>query len=151
MQHLRDMTLLVAPLLGFYISCTPEVEYVVVPEDTSTYIHVVAKLESMSTAPECEFGNHAAVAVYTDVTVLEGKYDGNALQVIHGCPNMPRVVWAPDSGNLEQFTIGDYHHMILTERNMFTVDPIYADDGLESQPRFFCRRVSLHDFVEHDE
>ena len=101
---------------------------------------VVGRLDQIEESPHCGFFHFGAVAVYSTLKVVAGRYSKSTVQVVHGCPELSREQYREGAGTLVTFKVGEYHRLWLTrgeEPGMVVVET----KGQPSRPRYFCRRV----------
>jgi hypothetical protein len=102
-----------AALLALLLAGCTASEAATVPDGP---LVVVGRLAAMDAhAPHCGF-LHVAVAVpYEVVHVEHGRYHGDTIVVIHGCPEMSRRMYGGDqAGDLDAFRVGDRHRLTLS-------------------------------------
>ena len=145
--------LIAIALLGIILltACTPAAMPTKIPAPPipiSEELIVVGRLARISSPPSCGYIHFGAVAEYTDLIVIEGKYAGGTIYVVHGCPELPRNEYAEDSGNLKSFQVGDYHllRLHLTRDEPEKGMKVFSE-GLElpkDATLYFCSQVDLY-------
>lgn len=85
---------------------------------------IVGRLKYISSPPACGIISSAAIAEYTDLKILSGKYSKDSIYVVHGCPEMKRSEFVQNSGSLDVFHVGNYHILHLTLKNIYKVGVI---------------------------
>jgi hypothetical protein len=114
-----------------------------VSDSSSDEIVIVGRMKSIQSVPGCGIVYWSAVAEYTDLQVISGTYPYDVVYVIHGCPEIKRNEYAQGSGNLESFTVGDYHELHLTKENAYhTMD--HSNGPYPKDHLYFSRVVNLY-------
>ena len=91
---------------------------------------IVGRLDYISTPPGCGYIHFGAVAEYSDLKIVNGKYPYDTIYVIHGCPELARSEYAKGSGTLTSFRVGDYHVLHLTLQNVYQIETIVTGEKL---------------------
>lgn len=112
---------------------------------------VVGRLERITQPVGCGYLHTGAIAEYTDLRVLKGKYLKDTIYVIHGCPELPRNEYAKGSGTLTSFQEGGYHLLHLTLQNVYEIGVVSSEgieismDQIEREGMlYFCSQVDLY-------
>lgn len=130
----------VVVLTAAFVAFSGPLSYTVVPQAQATLV-VEGMLAKMGSAAPCGAFHLGAVGVYSDLTVIAGSYRRTTVRVIHGCPDLPRSDYAPGSGDVDEFRIGDHHRLTLVPKSEFT-GTLVRNPGI-GRPRFFCTNVTM--------
>lgn len=148
-------TLLISLSAVFLFACTsstrstdlatPSLESVQSKPETpifeSSDFVIVGRLERIS-SPQAACGilHIGAIAEYTNLKILNGKYSEDKIYVVHGCPELARNEYADNSGSLISFHEGDYHILHLTSQNIFRIEIVNSGDiQLPIDPSNVCQ------------
>jgi hypothetical protein len=119
------------------------------PAEISSELQVIGRLESIEKTPDCGTVHFGAIAKYTDLIIIKGKYAKKEIFVVHGCPEMPRKKYSPAAGNLKRFLIGDYHQMFLSKINTYRIEVIEGDKGIAEDQKYYCVAVNAGEKLDH--
>ena len=78
----------------------------------------------------CGYFSMGALAEYTNLRILSGKYKPKTIFVFHACPEMPSSPCSDSSRPVDAFKVGDYHYLQLSHTNFQKLE-LLIDDGIK--------------------
>jgi hypothetical protein len=115
---------------------------------------LVGKLVDKQACPGSGDKHYGLVMKYKVVEVKSGYYEGDTIYVVHGAPELPRVIYFKYCGSLKSFEVGATHRLRLKEKLPDNPSPfeVVVDPylKLDQTQRYLCLKVDPEEEDEED-